>query len=160
MLFCLFVNDLRDALNSIQLKMPSSSLKRYLEELINSKRDNFEDNFDIEWNLFSTLCLIRSERCLAKKSEEEKLAFKDNFMNKCKTKSEKISFFLKDKHFGDDLNDLFLNFLKDSGLSKENKKSAAVSRFLCDTAKHKMEDGKQDPEKALSNYNMVKIDLI
>ena len=131
--------------------MPSASLKKYLEELISSKRDKFEDEFDIEWNMFSTLCLIRSENCLDKKSETEKQSFKYFFMNKCKTKSEKISFFLKDQHFNEDLNDLFANLIKDSGLMKENKKSSAVARFFFDSAKRKIDDW----EKALAKYNMV-----
>lgn len=130
--------------------MPSASLKKYLEEIISSKKDKFEDNFDIEWNLFSTLCLIRSEKCLEKKTESEKHLFKKTFSN-FKTKTEKLSFFLKDEHFMKDVNDLFENLIKDSGTSKVNKKSSAVARFFFDSAKLKIENW----EKALDKFNMA-----
>lgn len=132
--------------------MPSAALKKHLEELIAGKLDKFEDTFDVEWNLFSTLCLQRSERCLEKKDETETRRFREFFMNSCKTKSEKMAFFLQDKQFTEDVEDLFQSLLKDSGLSKENKKSAAVARFSFDLAKQKVENW----EKALVKYNTVK----
>ena len=129
--------------------MPSAELKKHLEELIAGKLDKFEDTFDVEWNLFSTLCLQRSQKCLEKKDEKEVQKFRESFMNGCKTKSEKMAFFLSDKHFTEDVENLFQNLLKDSGLSKENKKSAAVARFSFDLAKQKIENW----EKALAKYN-------
>ena len=132
--------------------MPSAALKQHLEELITGKLDKFEDTFDVEWNLFSTLCLRRTERCLEKKTETETLHFRGFFMNSCKTKSEKIAFLLQDKVFIDDLEDLFQNLLKDSGSSKENRKSAAVARFSFNQAKsQKVENW----EKALAKFNTV-----
>ena len=129
--------------------MPSAELRKYIEELIAGKLNKFEDLFDVEWNLFSTLCLQRSERCLEKKDDQELAEFREFFMKSCKTKTEKLAFFMQDKHFASDVEDLFQNLLKDSGLSKGNKKSAAVARFSFDLAKQKIENW----EKALAKYN-------
>ena len=131
--------------------MPSAELKKHLEDLIASKLDKFEETFDVEWNVFSTLCLQRSEKCLEKKSEQELLEFRQFFMKACKTKSEKMQLVLSDKHFTEDVEDLFQNLLKDSGSSKENKKSAAVARFWFGLAKQNIENW----EKALAKYNAV-----
>lgn len=133
--------------------MPSLWLKNYLRELVLDRKEKFDDDFDEKWNTFGTLCLIRTEKCLQKKSEDEKHFFKDFFMDKCRTKSEKICFFLKDRDFQEDVEIIFQDFLKDSDISNGNKKSAVVSRHFLALAKRNIDD----PEKAIDKYNMVSL---
>lgn len=135
--------------------MPTIELATELHQLTEECRAKSDDRFEVEWNLFTTLCLKRVDQMMKSrdKSSIEELELQ---LKQALTTESRLQLINNDVQLHELIETMAQNF-KHGGPSGHNQKNVTIARNYLKCARQFQSLGEDNHHKALEQTNRVSV---